>query len=238
MLQDSGFTDVEVSEPVDTFGGAKGEGKARAFEVYGTHSWHAAPPDSSDLLTAIAAACMASPGTRLSRRVSGFHGPRWRRGRDDRSCMIGHTRRDRPGCRSPGRSVVAGIRSGTRTGLRPTPDPRVTAARPQFRSMRRPRGQPAAGAYLAQAWRVSSYQAVASGRSSRTSCAQRHATAILAAHSSASSREGTSTTANPQMTSLVSGYGPSVTVPSVATTLALCFPARRRRPTRRRPGPP
>ena len=35
MLQDSGFTDVEVSEAVDTFGGAKGEGKARAFEVYG-----------------------------------------------------------------------------------------------------------------------------------------------------------------------------------------------------------
>src|SRR6516225_3074641 len=64
-------------------------------------------------------------------------------------------------------------------------------------------------------------QTVGSGRSSRTSCAQRHTTAILAAHFSASSREGTSTTANPPMTSLVSGYGPSVTVPSVATTLAL-----------------
>ena len=48
-------------------------------------------------------------------------------------------------------------------------------------------------------------QAVGSGRSSRTSCAQRHATAILAAHSSASSRDGTSTTANPPRTSLVSG---------------------------------
>src|SRR5688500_14457381 len=68
---------------------------------------------------------------------------------------------------------------------------------------------------------ISLNQAVGSGRSSRTSCAQRHATAILAAHSSASSREGTSTTANPPMTSLVSGYGPSVTVPSVSTTLAL-----------------
>jgi hypothetical protein len=44
---------------------------------------------------------------------------------------------------------------------------------------------------------------------------RRHAAAILAAHCSASSREGTSTTANPPMTSLVSGYGPSVTVPSV-----------------------
>jgi hypothetical protein len=35
MLQDSGFTDVVAGEAVDTFGGAKGEGKARAFEVYG-----------------------------------------------------------------------------------------------------------------------------------------------------------------------------------------------------------
>ena len=52
--------------------------------------------------------------------------------------MSAHTRRDGPGCRSTGQSMAAGIRSGTRTGLRPTPDPRVTAARPQFRSMRRP----------------------------------------------------------------------------------------------------
>jgi len=43
----------------------------------------------------------------------------------------------------------------------------------------------------------------------------------LAPHSSASSREGTSTIANPPMTALVSGYGPSVTIPSVATMLAL-----------------
>ena len=35
MLQDSGFTDVETGDPVDTFGGAKGEAQARAFEVYG-----------------------------------------------------------------------------------------------------------------------------------------------------------------------------------------------------------
>ncbi len=54
-----------------------------------------------------------------------------------------------------------------------------------------------------------------------TSCTQRQATANLAAHSSAFSREGTSTIANPPMTALVSGYGPSVTVPSVATMLAL-----------------
>ena len=58
------------------------------------------------------------------------------------------------------------------------------------------------------------------GQTSRTSCEQRQATAILAAHSSASSREATSTTANPPMTSLVSGNGPSVTIPSVSTMLA------------------
>ena len=35
MLQDSGFTNVVTGEAVDTFGGATGEEKARAFEVYG-----------------------------------------------------------------------------------------------------------------------------------------------------------------------------------------------------------
>ena len=35
MLQDSGFTGVVIGEPVDTFGGAQGEDKARAYEVYG-----------------------------------------------------------------------------------------------------------------------------------------------------------------------------------------------------------
>jgi hypothetical protein len=35
MLQDGGFTDVSAGEPADTFGGARGEDKARAFEVYG-----------------------------------------------------------------------------------------------------------------------------------------------------------------------------------------------------------
>src|SRR4051794_23177771 len=60
-----------------------------------------------------------------------------------------------------------------------------------------------------------------------TSCAQRQAAAVLAAHSSASSREGTSTTQNPPM---ASGYGPSVTVPSVATMLAFWCSSRRRNP--------
>src|SRR5215204_6241861 len=62
-------------------------------------------------------------------------------------------------------------------------------------------------------------QGVEPGTNSRTSCAQRQATAILPAHSNASSREGTSTTENPPMYALLSGYGPSVTVPSVVTTL-------------------
>ena len=35
MLEDSGYTGVVIGEAVDTFGGAKGEDKARAFEVYG-----------------------------------------------------------------------------------------------------------------------------------------------------------------------------------------------------------
>ena len=47
--------------------------------------------------------------------------------------------------------------------------------------------------------------------------AQRQATAILAAHRSASSREGTSRRLNPPM---ACGYEPSVTAPSVATMLA------------------
>jgi len=47
-----------------------------------------------------------------------------------------------------------------------------------------------------------------------------------------------STTANPPRCSLACGYGPSVTVPSVATTLAFWLSARRRKPTRLHPGPP
>jgi hypothetical protein len=35
MLGDSGFVDAVVGEAVDTFGGAKGEDKARAYEVFG-----------------------------------------------------------------------------------------------------------------------------------------------------------------------------------------------------------
>ena len=35
MLEDVGFTDVLIGPAVDTFGGATGEEKARAYEVYG-----------------------------------------------------------------------------------------------------------------------------------------------------------------------------------------------------------
>jgi hypothetical protein len=35
MLEDTGFVDVMIGDPVDTFGGAAGEEKARAYEVFG-----------------------------------------------------------------------------------------------------------------------------------------------------------------------------------------------------------
>ena len=35
MLEDSGFSDVRIGAACDTFGGAKGEENARAFDVYG-----------------------------------------------------------------------------------------------------------------------------------------------------------------------------------------------------------
>jgi hypothetical protein len=35
MLEDTGFVHVQIGEGVDTFAGATGEDKARAFEVYG-----------------------------------------------------------------------------------------------------------------------------------------------------------------------------------------------------------
>jgi hypothetical protein len=35
MLEDVGFVGVRIGPPADTFGGAVGEDKARAYEVYG-----------------------------------------------------------------------------------------------------------------------------------------------------------------------------------------------------------
>ena len=44
MLREAGFVDVQIGPPVDTFGGAVGEDKARAFEVYG-YAFRARKPD-------------------------------------------------------------------------------------------------------------------------------------------------------------------------------------------------
>lgn len=35
MMEDVGFVDVQIGAAADTFGGAGGEDKARAYEVYG-----------------------------------------------------------------------------------------------------------------------------------------------------------------------------------------------------------
>ena len=35
MLEECGFVNIEIGPPVNTFGGAGGESKARLFEVYG-----------------------------------------------------------------------------------------------------------------------------------------------------------------------------------------------------------
>jgi hypothetical protein len=45
MLQDSGFTEVVTGEPVDTFGGAKGQDNARTFDVYGYAFMAYRPPE-------------------------------------------------------------------------------------------------------------------------------------------------------------------------------------------------
>jgi hypothetical protein len=35
MLEESGFVDVQIGDACDTFGGASGQEKARAYEVFG-----------------------------------------------------------------------------------------------------------------------------------------------------------------------------------------------------------
>jgi arsenite methyltransferase len=44
MLQQAGFIDIEIGPRVDTFGGAVGEDKARAYEVYG-YAFRATKPN-------------------------------------------------------------------------------------------------------------------------------------------------------------------------------------------------
>jgi hypothetical protein len=48
MLEDSGFLEVQIGPPVDTFAGATGEDKARAFQVYG-YAFLARQPDMTTL---------------------------------------------------------------------------------------------------------------------------------------------------------------------------------------------
>ena len=43
MMEQTGFVDVQVGPPYDTFGEASGEKKARLFEVYG-YAFMAAKP--------------------------------------------------------------------------------------------------------------------------------------------------------------------------------------------------
>jgi hypothetical protein len=49
MLQDCGFADVVIGQAFDTFGGAQGEAKAHAFEVYGYTFMASRPADGSVL---------------------------------------------------------------------------------------------------------------------------------------------------------------------------------------------
>lgn len=44
MLEEVGFVDIAIGEPVDTFGGAEGETKARTYEVFG-YSFLARTPE-------------------------------------------------------------------------------------------------------------------------------------------------------------------------------------------------
>ena len=44
MLEEVGFADVRIGPPADTFGGAGGEEKARAYDVYG-YAFLARRPD-------------------------------------------------------------------------------------------------------------------------------------------------------------------------------------------------
>jgi hypothetical protein len=44
MLEEAGFVDVQIGGKVDTFGGAEGEEKARAYEVF-AYSFLAHKPD-------------------------------------------------------------------------------------------------------------------------------------------------------------------------------------------------
>jgi hypothetical protein len=71
MLQDSGFTDVVTGEPVDTFGGAKGEEKPRAFQVYGYTSRTAISGCAAGICARAERTRGFTPGRRWLGRVGG-----------------------------------------------------------------------------------------------------------------------------------------------------------------------
>jgi hypothetical protein len=133
------------------------------------------------------------------------------------------TPRDGPGCRSTGRSAVCGgpvSREGRASRPAQEALPRVPGSGRRCQAAARASPALALRTAFGQAQpgrhrRLPAWRSIASSSGSapiaRTSCAQRQAAAILAAHRSASSREGTSRSVNPPM---ARGYGPSVTAPS------------------------
>jgi len=52
MLEEVGFADILIGDPVDTFGGAEGEPQARAFEVYGYAFLARKPNRNTPMITA------------------------------------------------------------------------------------------------------------------------------------------------------------------------------------------
>jgi len=47
MLTETGFIDIEIGRPVDTFGDARGEANARTFDVHGYAFLARKPPTAS-----------------------------------------------------------------------------------------------------------------------------------------------------------------------------------------------
>ena len=52
MLEEVGFADILIGDPVDRFGGAEGEPQARAFEVYGYAFLARKPNRNTPMITA------------------------------------------------------------------------------------------------------------------------------------------------------------------------------------------
>ena len=96
MLEQSGFVEVGIGDPVDTFGGAGGETNARAYQVFG-YPFLARKPRRHD--------------ERTRHRRPG------RRGTGQQLLPGGPRRRARPG-RRPGPRAGAYLAEAERRGLR------------------------------------------------------------------------------------------------------------------------